>query len=62
MDRDEFPTPLGYEPYDVCLCHIGLSLAGVMTSVDRTDHVLLGRLRLPRPVLYRRVRFTNRFT
>ena len=33
-----------------------------MTSADRTDHLSLRRLRLPRFGLSRRVRFTNRFT
>jgi hypothetical protein len=56
------PRPLGYEPYDVCLRRLKLSLAGVVTSADRTDPISLGRLRLPRLVLSRRVRFTNRFT
>ena len=46
----------------MCLCRLGLSLAGVVTSADRTDHISLRRLRLPRLVLSRRVRFTNRFT
>ena len=53
---------LGYEPYDACLCRLGLSLAGMVTSADRIDHISLGRLRLPGLVLSRRVRFTNRFT
>ena len=44
------------------LWRLGQSLAGVVTSADRTDPVSLGRLRLPRLVLSRRVRFTNRFT
>jgi len=51
----------GY-PADVRLCRLGLSLAGVVTSADRTDHISLRRLCLPRLVLSRRVRFTNRFT
>src|SRR5262249_7788969 len=56
------PRPLGYEPYDVCLWRPGQSLAGVVTSADRTDPISPGRLRLPRLKLFRRVRFTNRFT
>jgi hypothetical protein len=54
--------PLGYEPYDLCLWRLGQSLARVVTSTDRTDPISLCRLRLPRLVLSRRVRFTNRFT
>ena len=54
---------LGYEPYDrVCLRRPRLSLAGVVTSADRTDRISLFRLRLPRLGLSCRVRFTNRFT
>jgi hypothetical protein len=53
------PRPPGYEPYDARLWRLGLSLAGVVTSADRTDHISLRRLRL---VLSRHVRFTNRFT
>ncbi len=56
------PRPLGYEPYDASLWRLGPSLAGVVTSADRTDPVSPCRLRLPRLVLSRRVRFTNRFT
>jgi hypothetical protein len=56
------PRPLGYEPYDVCLCRLEPSLVTALASADRTDHISLRRLRLPRPVLSRRVRFTNRFT
>ena len=56
------PRPLGYEPYDVRLSRLGPSLDSAVTSADRTDPVSLGRLRLPRLVLSRRVRFTNRFT
>ena len=41
------PRPLGYEHYDVCLCRLGLSLTGVVTSADRTDHISLRWLRLP---------------
>ena len=54
--------PLGYEPYDASLWRLGPSLVGVVTSADRTDPVPLRRLRLPRLVLSRSVRFTNRFT
>ena len=53
---------LGYEPYDTRLRRLGQSLAGVVTSADRTNLISLRRLRLPRLVLSRRVRFTNRFT
>jgi len=56
------PRPLGYEPYDVCFWCLRQSLAGVVTSADRPGPISLGRLRLPRLVLSRRVRFTNRFT
>ena len=56
------PRPLGYEPYDLGLSRLALSLAGVVTSAGRTNPISLCRLRLPRPVLSRRVRFTNRFT
>jgi hypothetical protein len=55
-------TSLGYEPYDARLWRPGQSLAGVVTSADRTDYISLRRLRLPRPALSRRVRFINRFT
>jgi hypothetical protein len=40
----------------------GESLAGVVNSADKPDPISLGRLRLPRLVLSRYVRFTNRFT
>ena len=40
----------------------GQSLAGVVNSADKPDPISLGRLRLPRLVLSRCVRFTNRFT
>jgi hypothetical protein len=56
------PRPLGYEPYDIGLCRLKPSLAGLVTSADRSGPISLRRLRLPRPVLSRRVRFTNRFT
>jgi hypothetical protein len=56
------PRPLGYEPYDVRLWRPGPSLAGAVTSADRTDPISLRRLRLPCLELSRRVRFTNRFT
>ena len=58
----ESHTSLGYEPYDDCLSRLGLSLAGAVTSADRTDPISLRRLRLPCLELSRRVRFTNRFT
>ena len=56
------PRPLGYEPYDICLRRLGHSLAGAVTSADRTGHLSLRRLRLARLKPSRRVRFTNRFT
>jgi hypothetical protein len=56
------PRPLGYEPYDMRLWRPGQSLAGVVNSADKPDPISLGRLRLPRLVLSRCVRFTNRFT
>ena len=40
----------------------GQSLAGVVNSADKPDPISLGRLRLPRLMLSRYVRFTNRFT
>jgi len=56
------PRPLGYEPHDVCLWRLGQSLADVVTSADKPGPISVGRLRLPRLVLSRCVRFTNRFT
>ena len=56
------PRPLGYEPYDVCLCRLGLSLVTLLTSVDLLREVFSDFLRLPRLSLSRRVWFTNRFT
>ena len=53
------PRPLGYELYDVCLWRPGPSLAGVVTSADRTDPISLRRLRRPRLGRSRRVRFTE---
>jgi hypothetical protein len=29
------PRPLGYEPYDVCLCRLASSLVAGLTSADR---------------------------
>jgi hypothetical protein len=46
----------------MCLWRLGQSLTGVVTSMDTTDPISLCRLRLPRLVLSRSVRFTNRFT
>ena len=60
--RDLNPPPLGYEPYDIGLCRLRQSLAGAVTSTDRTDPISLCRVRLLRLKLSRRVRFTNRFT
>jgi hypothetical protein len=60
--RDLNPRPLGYEPYDVRLCRLGLSLVTLLTSVDLLREVFSDLLRLPRLSLSRRVRFTNRFT
>jgi hypothetical protein len=31
------PRPLGYEPYDVCLCRLAWSQVAVLISADRTD-------------------------
>ena len=56
------PRPLGYEPYDVCLCDLGLPLVTLLTSVDLLREVFSDLLRLPRLSLSRRVWFTNRFT
>ena len=56
------PRPLGYEPYDVCLYRLGLSLVTLLTSVDLLREVFSDLLRLPRLSLSRRVWFTNRFT
>ena len=56
------PRPLGYEPYNIGLCRLKPSLAGAVTSADRTGHLSLRRLRLARLKPSRRVRFTNRFT
>ena len=44
------------------LWRLGLSLADVVASADKVDPVSLRRLCLPRLMLSRRVRFTNRFT
>ena len=55
-------SSLGYEPYDIGLCRLRQSLAGAVTSTDRTDPISLCRVRLLRLKLSRRVRFTNRFT
>jgi hypothetical protein len=46
----------------MCLWRLGQSPADVVTSADTADLISLRRLRLPRLVLSRRVRFTNRFT
>jgi hypothetical protein len=56
------PRPLGYEPYDVCLCRLGSSLVTALTSIDPRREVFPDLLRLLRLGLSRRVRFTNRFT
>jgi hypothetical protein len=56
------PRPLSYEPYDPSLCPLERSLAAAVTSADGSALVSHRRLRLPRLVLSRRVRFTNRFT
>src|ERR1700730_10112296 len=60
--RDLNPRPLGYEQYDSRLRRLAESLGGGVTSADWTDHVALGRLRLPRLARFHRVRFTNWFT
>jgi hypothetical protein len=46
----------------MCLYRLKPSLAGAVTSTDRTDPISLRRVRLPRLALSRSVRFTNRFT
>jgi hypothetical protein len=46
----------------VCLPCLKPSLAGAVTSADRTNPISLRRLRLPCLELSRPVRFTNRFT
>ena len=51
------PGAAQYEPYDARLWSLGQSLAGVVTSADRTDPISLRRLRL---VLSRRVRLQIR--
>jgi hypothetical protein len=51
-----------YEPYGARLSCLGQSLAGLVTLTDSADHGVLGRLRLPRLILFHRIRFTNRFT
>jgi hypothetical protein len=51
----------GY-PADIGLSRLKPSLTDAVTSADRTDHISLRRLRLPRLMLFRRVRFTNPFT
>ena len=56
------PRPLGYEPYDVCLCRLKLSLVAALTSADLRYEVFPGLLRLPRLSLSRRVSCTNACT
>jgi hypothetical protein len=47
------PRPLGYEPYDVRLWCLGLSLSDAVASADKVDSVSLRRLCLPRLMLSR---------
>jgi hypothetical protein len=53
------PSTSGYEPYDASLRRLKESLAGAVTSADGTDHVAVGRLRLPRLTRFHRNRFTE---
>ena len=41
------PRPLGYEPYDVCLCCLTSSLDAALTSEDGRRTFVSGPLRLP---------------
>ncbi len=54
--------PLGYEHHDARLCHLGPSLVPALSSANSRREVALGRPRLSRLSLSRRVRFTNWFT
>jgi hypothetical protein len=49
------PRPLGYEPYDVCLCRLASSLVAALISEDGWRALVSGPLRLPRLKLSRRV-------
>jgi hypothetical protein len=53
------PRPLGYEPYDVRLSRLALSLVTALTSADERRAFMPGPLRLPRLTLSRRVLCTN---
>ena len=41
------PRPLGYEPYDVCLCRLASSLVAALSSEDGRRAFVSGPLRLP---------------
>jgi len=56
------PRPLGYEPYDVCLCRLAQSPVTTLTSMDWRREVAFGPLRIARLKPSRSVWFTNRFT
>ena len=53
------PRPLGYEPYDVCLCRLASSLVVALTSADGWLGVHAGLRRLPRLNPSRHVSCTN---
>src|ERR1700736_4996689 len=53
---------LGYEPYDLCLCRPGQSLAATLTSADLGCEVSCGLLCLACLRLSRRVSCTNACT
>jgi len=53
------PRPLGYEPYDVCLSRLKLSLVAALTSADGRQSFMPGPRRLPRLKPSRRVVCTN---
>jgi hypothetical protein len=53
------PRPLGYEPYDVCLCHLASSLVAELTLEDGRRAFVSDPLRLPRLKPSRRVLCTN---
>jgi hypothetical protein len=56
------PRPLGYEPYDVRLCRLALSLVAALTSADGRRAFMPGLRCLPRLNLSRRVLCTNSCT
>ena len=53
------PRPLGYEPYDVCLCRLASSLVAALTSEDGRRAFVSSQLRLPSLKPSRRVLCTN---